>query len=146
MKAFATQYFRFAEFELDGTKRLLLKQGKPVALNSKTFELLLALVENRGEVLGRDELLERVWNGQFVEEGNLTVQISVLRKIFGERKDEHRFIVTVPGRGYSFVADMEDDGDIIVESHRLSRIIIDEGEIETNGHHAEPKRLLAASQ
>lgn len=146
MKTLSAQYFRFAEFELDGTKRLLLKHGQPVALNSKTFELLLALVENRGEVLGRDELLERVWNGQFVEEGNLTVQISALRKIFGERRDEHRFIVTVPGRGYSFVADMEEDGDIIVESHSLSRIVIDEGEIETNGHHAEPKRLLAASQ
>src|SRR6186713_3220527 len=114
MKTFSAQYFKFAEFELDGTKRLLLKQGSPVALNSKTFDLLLALVENRGEVLGREQLLERVWNGQFVEEGNLTVQVSALRKIFGERKDEHRFIVTVPGRGYSFVAELDDSQDIVV--------------------------------
>ncbi len=146
MKTLSSQHFRFAEFELDGTKRLLLKHGLPVALNSKTFELLLALVENRGEVLGREELLERVWNGQFVEEGNLTVQVSALRKIFGERKDEHRFIVTVPGRGYSFVADMEEDGDVIVESHSLSRIVIEEGEIETNGHQAAPKALAAVNQ
>jgi DNA-binding winged helix-turn-helix (wHTH) protein/Tol biopolymer transport system component len=127
MKTLSAQYFRFAEFELDGTKRLLLKHGQPVPLNSKTFDLLLALVENRGEVLGRDQLLERVWNGQFVEEGNLTVQISALRKIFGERKDEHRFIVTVPGRGYSFVAELEGtNGDFIVESHSLSRIVVEE--------------------
>ena len=143
MKTFSAQYFKFAEFELDGTKRLLLKQGRPVALNSKTFDLLLALVENRGEVLGREQLLERVWNGQFVEEGNLTVQISALRKIFGERKDEHRFIVTVPGRGYSFVADIEQDGDFVVESHSLSRIVIEENEIEdrSNGHATTPKAL-----
>lgn len=126
MKTLSAQYFKFGEFELDSTKRLLLKQGRPVALNSKTFDLLLVLVENRGEVLGREELLERVWNGQFVEEGNLTVQISALRKIFGERKNEHRFIVTVPGRGYSFVADLDGNGDIIVESHSLSRIVVEE--------------------
>ena len=143
MKTFSAQYFRFAEFELDGTKRLLLKQGKPVALNSKTFDLLLALVENRGEVLGREELLERVWNGQFVEEGNLTVQISALRKIFGERKDEHRFIVTVPGRGYSFVADIEQNGDIVVESHSLSRIVIEESEIDRTNGRSTTTRALA---
>jgi DNA-binding winged helix-turn-helix (wHTH) protein/Tol biopolymer transport system component len=143
MKTFSPQYFKFAEFELDGTKRLLSKQGKPVALNSKTFDLLLALVENRGEVLSRDELLERVWNGQFVEEGNLTVQISALRKIFGERKDEHRFVVTVPGRGYSFVADMEQDGDIVVESHSLSRIVIEESEIDRSNGLSTTTRALA---
>lgn len=137
MKPLSAQHFRFAEFELDGTKRLLLREGRPVALNSKTFDLLLALVENRGEVLGREELLEKVWNGQFVEEGNLTVQISALRKIFGEKKDEHKFIVTVPGRGYSFVANIEGDDDIVVESHSLSRIVIEESEIDgSNGHKA----------
>ena len=140
MKPISPQCFRFAEFELDGTKRLLLRDGQSVALNSKTFDLLLTLVENRGEVLGREELLEKVWNGQFVEEGNLTVQISALRKIFGEKKDEHRFIVTVPGRGYSFVADIEGDDDIIVESHSRSRIVIEES--ETNGSSGREARQL----
>jgi DNA-binding winged helix-turn-helix (wHTH) protein/Tol biopolymer transport system component len=151
MKTLMAKQFRFADFELDGMKRLLLKQGKPVALNSKTFDLLLTLVENHGEVLSKNELLERVWPGQFVEEGNLTVQISILRKIFGERKDEHRFIVTVPGKGYSFVAGRTDEGDreIIVESHRLSRVVIEEQETEaapageTNGH--QPEALETAS-
>ena len=79
-------------------RRLLFKEGKPVSLNSKTFDLLLALIMKRGEILSKDELLETVWAGQFVEEGNLTVHISTLRKILGEKKDENRFIITVPGR------------------------------------------------
>lgn len=146
MKTLPAQYFTFAEFELDGTKRLLRKKGKPVVLNPKAFDLLLALVENRGEVLGRDELLERVWNGQFVEEGNLTVQISALRKLFGERKDEHRFIVTVPGRGYSFVAELNDEtnGEIIVESHSLSRIVVEEEIEEENGRKGEKEKERAS--
>ena len=142
METLTAKQFRFADFELNGAKRLLLRDGKPIALNSKTFDLLLALVERHGEILSKDELLEKVWAGQFVEEGNLTVQVSTLRKIFGERKNEHRFIVTVPGRGYSFVAELDDDtdGEIVVERHSLSRIIIEEKEaedssaIETNGH------------
>ena len=89
--------FSFGDFELDAERRLLFKKGMSVALNSKTFNLLLFLVEHRGRVLSKDQLLEKVWAGQFVEENNLAVQVSALRKIFGERKDEHRYIVTVPG-------------------------------------------------
>lgn len=132
MEPLKTDHFSFAEFELVGAKRILLKDGKPVALNSKSFDLLLALVQRRGDIVTKEDLLESVWPGQFVEEGNLAVQVSALRKIFGERKDEHRFIVTVPGRGYSFVAEIENGDEIIVESHSLSRIVIEEG--ETNGH------------
>ena len=83
--------------------------------------------------MSRDELFELVWPGQFIEESNLTVQVSTLRKIFDEGKDDHRFIVTVPGRGYSFVAELENgaNGEIIVESHRLSRIVVEEA-VETD--------------
>jgi len=135
METLIAKSIKFAEFELDGPKRLLRKQGEAVALNSKTFDLLVALVERHGEVVSKDELLEKVWPGQFVEEGNLTVQISALRKIFGERKDDHRFIVTVPGRGYSFVAELDGatNGDMIVESHTLSRIVVEE-QISENGN------------
>lgn len=128
METLMAKRFRFADFVLDGSKRLLFRHGEPIPLNSKTFDLLAALLERHGEVLSKNELLEKVWPGQFVEEGNLTVQVSTLRKIFGERKDEHRFIVTVPGRGYSFVADLTDEtnGEIVVESHSLSRILIEE--------------------
>ena len=102
----AEKTFSFGDFELSGAKRLLLKSGEAVALNSKTFDLLLTLVENHGQILSKDELLEKVWAGQFVEENNLTVQISALRKIFGESKNEHQFIATIPGKGYKFVAEI----------------------------------------
>ena len=130
METLTQKHFRFGDFELDVAKRLLLREGTPLSLNSKTFDLLLALLDRRGEVLTKDELLETVWPDQFVEEGNLTVQISTLRKIFGEAKNEHRFIVTVPGRGYSFVADVEDQvrGEIVVENHRVSTIVVEEEE------------------
>nr|MBA3633288.1 transcriptional regulator [Acidobacteriota bacterium] len=97
METLTVKTFSFGDFELDSAKRLLLKKGQAVSLNSKTFDLLLALVENHGQILSKDELLEKVWANQFVEENNLTVQISALRKIFGEKKGEHQFIVTVPG-------------------------------------------------
>jgi DNA-binding winged helix-turn-helix (wHTH) protein len=86
-----------------------LRSGEPVSLYPKAFDLLEHLIENRGSVLSKDVLLERVWPGQFVEENNLTVQISAIRKISGEQI----FITTVPGRGYSFVEKVEqfDDGD-----------------------------------
>jgi DNA-binding winged helix-turn-helix (wHTH) protein/Tol biopolymer transport system component len=128
MESTSVKTIRFGDFELDRSKRQLRKRGTPISLNAKSFDLLLALVERRGEIVTKEELFESVWPGQFVEEGNLTVQVSTLRKIFGERKDDHRFIVTVPGRGYSFVADVEysPNTGIVIERHSLSRIVIDE--------------------
>ncbi len=98
------QIYAFADFRLDPKRRLLLHGGETVTLHPKAFELLYYLVENRDRVLSKNELLNAIWEGQFVEENNLAVQIFALRKIFGERKDEHQFIVTVPGKGYRFVA------------------------------------------
>jgi DNA-binding winged helix-turn-helix (wHTH) protein/Tol biopolymer transport system component len=122
--------FSFAEFEVDTAKRLLLKNGHPVALNPKTFDLLLTLVENRGEIVHKNELLDKVWANQFVEENNLTVHISALRKALGERKNEHRFLVTVPGKGYKFVGDVktpnDKEGEILIESRTISRVLIEE--------------------
>ena len=104
MNETAEKMFSFAEFELDTVKRLLLKSGQPVTIKPKAFDLLTVLVEKRGQVLSKDELLETVWEGSFVEENNLSVQIFELRKIFGEKKGEHQFIVTIPGKGYKFIA------------------------------------------
>ena len=101
----------FNEFEIDVTGRVLRSGGRPVALNARAFDLLVELVRNRGEVVSKDRLLETVWAGQFVEENNLTVQISALRKAFGEAKGGQKYIATVPGRGYSFVAAARPDGD-----------------------------------
>lgn len=77
----------------------------------------------------KDELLESVWQGQFVEEGNLTVHMSSVRKALGERKNEHRFVVTIPGRGYQFVADVtEASNGLVIEEHTISRITLEEVE------------------
>ena len=109
MKSSITKSLTFADFEFDTGKRLLLKAGKPVALNSKTFDLLEVLIERRGEILSKDELLEKIWEGQFVEESNLTVQISTLRKLLGETRGENKYIATVPGKGYKFVGEVIED-------------------------------------
>lgn len=123
--------FSFGDFELSGAKRRLSKRGEIVSLNSKTFDLLFALVENHGQVLSKDELLEKVWADQFVEENNLSVQISALRKIFGEKKGEHQFIATIPGKGYKFVHELnETNGEIVIENHKIERIIVEESEPE----------------
>ena len=126
----AEQTFSFAEFEVDPAKRRLVKNGSTVALNPKAFDLLLVLIENRGQTVRKEVLLETVWANQFVEENNLTVHVSALRKIFGEKKGEHHFIVTVPGKGYKFVADVrtppDEEKEIIIESRTISRVVIEE--------------------
>lgn len=106
IEAAEQQIYSFADFEVDAKKRLLLKNAQTVSLNSKAFDLLLVLIENRGQIVSKEELFDKVWTNQFVEENNLTVHISALRKIFGEKKGEHQFIATIPGKGYKFVADV----------------------------------------
>ncbi|MBI1761068.1 MAG: helix-turn-helix transcriptional regulator [Acidobacteria bacterium] len=100
------QLYLFDTFCLDVGKRLLLCAGAVVPLKSKDFELLLALVERREQVLSKEELMRRLWPDSIVEEGNLSVHVFALRRALGETPDEHRYIVTVPGRGYSFVAEV----------------------------------------
>ena len=97
--------YQFGPFRLQVDRRRLLRDGEPVALAPKALETLLALVEQRDRVLTKDELLQRIWGDTVVEEGGLARNISVLRKALGESPDDHRYIVTVPGRGYRFVAD-----------------------------------------
>jgi eukaryotic-like serine/threonine-protein kinase len=96
--------YQFGPFTLDAEKRLLVGDEKVVALTPRAFDILLALVQNRGSVLEKDELMKLVWPDSFVEEANLSVNISALRKALGEKPNEHRYIVTIPGRGYRFVA------------------------------------------
>src|SRR5207237_7245754 len=87
--------------------RLLRRNGEVVPLTPKTFDILLALIHSSGEVVSKDELMQRVWPDSFVEEGNLTYNISVLRKVLGERAGEHQYIITAPGQGYRFAADVK---------------------------------------
>jgi TolB-like protein len=97
------QIFKFGNFYLNTQSRQVLKNGKPVVLTPKTFDVLQFLVENHGKIVSKDELLEKVWNGQIVEESNLAVQISKLRNLLTSDKTEP-LIETVPGSGYRFVA------------------------------------------
>ena len=100
--------YEFGPFSLNAGKRLLLRNGEPVPLAPKVLETLLALIENRERVVTKDELLKQVWGDTIVEEGGLTRNVSVLRKILGEKPDDHQYIVTVPARGYRFVADVRE--------------------------------------
>lgn len=102
------RFYEFGPFRIDTVKRLLLRDGEPVALKAKCFEILLVLVEAGGQVLDKDELMRRVWPDTIVEESNITVYISLLRRALGENPKEHRYIVTVSGRGYSFVAGVKE--------------------------------------
>ncbi|HET9794966.1 MAG TPA: winged helix-turn-helix domain-containing protein [Thermoanaerobaculia bacterium] len=101
--------FEFAGYRIDEERRLLLRDGEPVPLTSRVFDTLLALVKNSGRLLSKEELMREVWGSAHVEEGNLTVNISVLRKALEEKPDQHRFIVTVPGRGYRFIAEVMEE-------------------------------------
>jgi DNA-binding winged helix-turn-helix (wHTH) protein/TolB-like protein len=108
MNASPKHFYEFGPFRLDAVKRLLLRDGEPVALKSKCFETLLVLVEARGRVMEKDELMRRIWPDSIVEESNLTVYISALRRALDESPQDHRYIVTVPGRGYRFVAEVQE--------------------------------------
>jgi DNA-binding winged helix-turn-helix (wHTH) protein/tetratricopeptide (TPR) repeat protein len=98
--------YEFGPFTLNPQKRMIFRDNAAVALTPKCFEILLVLVEHAGEVLVKEELMEAVWQDTAVEEGNLNRHISTLRKTLGESPNDHRFIVTVPGRGYQFVAEV----------------------------------------
>ena len=98
--------YEFGPFLVDVERRLLLRDGEPVSLTSKCFETLLVLIERHGQVTHKDELMKRLWPDTIVEENNLTQQISMLRKALGEKACEHRYVLTVPGRGYKFIADL----------------------------------------
>jgi len=96
--------YEFGRFRLNSAERVLLRDGELVPLTPKVFDILLTLVENRGQVVSKDDLMKRVWPDTFVEEGNLTQNISLLRKALGESQNGVQFIETVPRRGYRFVA------------------------------------------
>lgn len=98
--------FIFEDFKVDPVRKLVTRMpdGETLALTNKAFQVLLHLIENRGHVVTKTDLMSRVWDDSFVEEGNLTQTISVLRKALGEKPSQHRFIVTESGRGYRFVA------------------------------------------
>jgi DNA-binding winged helix-turn-helix (wHTH) protein len=95
----------FGPFRLRPTQFLLLEGDDPVPVGSRALQILIVLLERPGELVSKKELMTRVWPHLFVEPANLTVHISALRRTLRDGQDGNRFIVNIPGRGYSFVAD-----------------------------------------
>jgi DNA-binding winged helix-turn-helix (wHTH) protein len=100
----------FGPFRLLPTQFLLLEGDKPVSVGSRALELLMALLERRGELVSKQDLMARVWPNVFVEPANLTVHMSALRRVLRDGQDGNRFIVNIPGRGYCFVASVDVSG------------------------------------
>lgn len=139
------EFYEFGNFHVDLPRRLLLKDGEVVPLTPKAFETLLVLAGSGGRVVDKEELMRRVWAGTVVEEVGVAKNVSALRKAFGESPDEHRYIVTIPGRGYRFVpkvrtvAGSEPDSglsspeDAVIETHNVSRTTSEEELADTSG-------------
>jgi DNA-binding winged helix-turn-helix (wHTH) protein len=98
------EIFQFGEFQVDALTRTLRREGEVVALNRRAFDALVYFVQNPGKVLSREELLKNVWTESFVDENSLAQSISVLRRALEEKPGDNSYIVTLPGRGYQFVA------------------------------------------
>jgi len=100
------QVYEFGRFRVDSSKRLLARDGSPVPLTPKVFDTLLHLVQHSGKALSKDEMMRAIWPDTVVEENNLNQNISILRGILGDGRSEPRYIATVPGCGYQFVAEV----------------------------------------
>ena len=98
------QAISFGPFRLLTEQRLLLEGDRPVRLGSRAFDILAALVERPGEVVGKEQLIARAWPQTVVEDSNLKIQMSALRRALGDGQGGNRYVLTVPGRGYNFVA------------------------------------------
>jgi DNA-binding winged helix-turn-helix (wHTH) protein/TolB-like protein len=116
----------FGDFEIDPANRICLRGDEQVPMTGRVFDILLVFAENPGRLLKKDELIEEVWRGDFVEDGNLTRNISTLRRALGDDSKEHKYIATVQGHGYRFIADVaevkpNDDPEVAEETAALSQ-------------------------
>lgn len=108
MKETEAKIYEFGPFRLDVAEHRLSRGGEEVLLTPKVFDLLVVLAQNRGRLMGKEELLKAVWPDSFVEEANLNVNVSALRKALGETPSAPQYVETVPRRGYRFVADVRE--------------------------------------
>src|SRR5271170_3606429 len=100
----AGELIQFGEFQIDARARTLRREEEIVTLNYRAFDVLLYFAQNPGRALTRDELLKNVWQDTYVDEHSLAQSISVLRRALDEKPGDNSYIVTLPGRGYQFVA------------------------------------------
>jgi DNA-binding winged helix-turn-helix (wHTH) protein/TolB-like protein len=152
MQVQTRRIYEFGRFRLDGNEGVLLMEGRPVPLTPKVFDLLLLLVENRGHLVPKEEIMSRLWPESFVEEVNVNRNISTLRRALNDSRNAPAYIETVSKRGYRFVASVveveTDEPELILERRTSAEIITDEEEIiEVGGTYAgeafEPVTLTA---
>ena len=148
MTASDKELFEFDSFRLDPAEHLLLRDGEPVPLEPKVFETLLVLIR-QGRLVGKEELMQAVWPDSFVEESNLTRNISVLRKALNRTDGGPQYIETVPKRGYRFVGEVrapaDERVDLIVQSARVS-VVVEEEESGENTTGQEPGAAIERRQ
>src|SRR5215831_1798921 len=124
--------YSFGDFRIDSVQRVLMREGQLVPLTPKVFDLLLLLIQNHGHVVEKDRLMKEVWPDAFVEEGNLTQNISVLRKALGNSTNGSQYIQTIQRRGYRFVGSVNvvaaGTEELVIEEHSRARIVVDENE------------------
>jgi TolB-like protein/DNA-binding winged helix-turn-helix (wHTH) protein len=127
--------YEFESFRLDPQERLLLRNGQPIRLPPRVFDTLVLLVQNSGHLVLKDDLMKTLWPDSFVEEVNLSQNVSMLRKALGEKTHEQRYITTVPGSGYRFAANVrelvengKEQNELVVSSYARSRVVIERGE------------------
>src|SRR5882672_7591041 len=113
--------YRFGSFQIDCGERVLFRDSEPVTLTGKAFDTLLALVERHGHVVGKRELMDRIWPATHVDENNLAQNISLLRKVFDSAEPGHEYIETVPRRGYRFLGEVHTDDNLPTEGKHVVR-------------------------
>ena len=153
--------YEFGEFRINVSQRSLERQGKEISLQPKVFDLLLVLVERRGQVVSKDELMTAIWPDTFVEETNLKVNISALRKVLGSASEEGKFIETLHKRGYRFTdqvteifaedarlnsTESDPKAELIIKRHLVSQVVIEQTDPEDIRLPAPPGLLPSAQK
>ncbi len=117
------ELYEFDKFRLDVSERLLSREGENLPLSEKAFDTLCALVRHGNHLVSKDKLLAEVWADAFVEENNLDKNISILRQILGEREDKGKFIETVRGHGFRFVAEVREISEVPGSKFRVPSLV-----------------------
>ena len=130
--------YEFGPFRVDPGKETLFRAGESVPLTPKTFQILLVLIRNSNEVVTKDDLMKTVWPDTFVEEANLSRNVFMLRKALGESAQDHRYIVTVPGRGYRLAESVQ-----LVPDQELTVIAASRSKMQLEVRETRPWRWIA---
>jgi DNA-binding winged helix-turn-helix (wHTH) protein/tetratricopeptide (TPR) repeat protein len=136
----AKEVYEFGPFRVDPEKETLFRAGESVPLTPKTFQILLVLIRNSNEVVTKDDLMKTVWPDTFVEEANLSRNVFMLRKALGESAQAHRYIVTVPGRGYRLAESVQ-----LVPDQELTVIAASRSKMQLEMRETRPWRWIAVA-